>query len=473
MTNLARGIVTLSTLILVLSHAPIPASAEEPCRIEITDRDSGWPVPLIELRTVSDLRFVSDNAGVIVVDAPELMNRETWFHVHGQGYGVQEDRFGFEGIRITPKPGETLKVEVERRVIAKRIGRLTGSGLFANHQRTASDELVAESGILGCDSVQMTEHEGRLFWVWGDSNLAHYPLGIFHASGATTTLAPLKSPSPPLAMPFEYFRNDKGQPRGVTNVPGRGPTWLTCLTSLPDASGDAHLVASYVKVEPPLTIWQRGLCEWNQETEMFEVSKELWTKGTEEAESPVPNGHATRWKDEEGVEWVLLGNPFPKLKFRATYEDWLDTESWESLDISNELTSVAGEPIRAHSGSIAYNSFRKKWVTIFVQAFGKPSALGEVWYAEANSPFGPWGPAVKVLSHQNYSFYNPRIQIALAANGSPHLFFEGTYTVLFANATRDGGLAPSFPNPTPRYDYNQILYRLDLDSDELAGARGE
>jgi hypothetical protein len=111
---------------------------------------------------------------------------------------------------------------------------------------------------------------------------------------------------------------------------------------------------------------------------------------------------------------------------------------------------------------MAWNPFRKKWVTVFMQAFGKPSAFGELWYAEAQSPFGPWGKAVKVLSHENYTFYNPRIHPEFSAANSPVLFFEGTYTAMFADRA----------NPTARYDYNQVLYRLDLDDPALEPARG-
>ena len=118
--------------------------------------------------------------------------------------------------------------------------------------------------------------------------------------------------------------------------------------------------------------------------------------------------------------------------------------------------------MKPHSGSIAWNSFRKRWVTVFMQAFGKPSAFGELWYAEADAPAGPWGKAVKVLSHENYTFYNPRLHPEFTPEGSPILLFEGTYTLQFADR----------PVPTPRYDYNQILYRLDLDDPALKPAQG-
>lgn len=74
---------------------------------------------------------------------------------------------------------------------------------------------------------------------------------------------------------------------------------------------------------------------------------------------------------------------------------------------------------------------------------------------------------MKVLSHQNYSFYNPQVHAEFTSDDSPHLFFEATYTTLFAGPSNASSLSPSYPQATPRYDYNQILYRLDLDASVL------
>jgi hypothetical protein len=132
------------------------------------------------------------------------------------------------------------------------------------------------------------------------------------------------------------------------------------------------------------------------------------------------------------------------------------------LEPQEELLSAGDDSaIVPHSGSIAWNAYRKRYVTVFMQKFGKPSAFGELWYAESHSPYGPWGRAVKVLSHKNYTFYNPRIHPEFTPADSPILLFEGTYTQTFADR----------PEPTPRYDYNQILYRLDLDDPQLAPAQ--
>jgi hypothetical protein len=76
---------------------------------------------------------------------------------------------------------------------------------------------------------------------------------------------------------------------------------------------------------------------------------------------------------------------------------------------------------------------------------------------------GPWGKAVKVLSHRKLTFYNPRLHAGFTPEDSPVLLFEGTYCQTFSGE----------PRHTPRFDYNQILYRLDLDDPMLAPALGE
>lgn len=442
--------------------APLPAA---PCRIEVIEKESRWPVPLVELRTNHGVKFVSDNAGRVAFELPELMGQETWLTVTSDGYEVPVDGFGMRGVRVTPKPGATITIEVSRTSIAKRLGRITGAGLFGESQTLGLETDWKESGVLGSDSVQNAVHNGRLYWAWGDTNLARYPLGIFDMSSATTDIRPLTKLEPPLLVRLNYFRDADGRPRGVAKMPGAGPTWLSGYVSLPDKSGKARLVATYVKIKPPLEAYEAGLCVWNDKTESFERLRTEWTKSASSLEQPpMPQGHPTIIDGSDGREWVLFGDPLPKLKCPAAFEAWQDRSQWEVLKPQETIASAAdGTPVKPASGSIAWNSFRKRWVTIFMQTFGTPSAFGEVWYAEADSPYGPWGPAVKVLSHRNYSFYNPRLHPEFTPADSPILLFEGTYSQTFANK----------PEPTPRYDYNQIMYRLDLDDPRLAPARKE
>ena len=97
---------------------------------------------------------------------------------------------------------------------------------------------------------------------------------------------------------------------------------------------------------------------------------------------------------------------------------------------------------------------------ITTQTFGT-SFLGEVWYAEADTPLGPWVYARKVATHENYSFYNPKQHPFFDEKGGQVIYFEGTYTATFSGNS----------DATPRYEYNQVMYRLDLTDPRLTSPR--
>jgi hypothetical protein len=247
----------------------------------------------------------------------------------------------------------------------------------------------------------------------------------------------------------------------VAKMPGRGPTWLSGVASLRDEAGKEQLVATYSKIEGHLKVYERGLCVWNVKEEEFERRKVLWSAESGEKDGFVSSdGHPVFWKDKEGQEWVLFGDPFPRMRCAATFEAWSDPVQWERVEAQESVpTAKGGGSVKPHRGSIAWNAYRKKWVVVFTQMGGKPSVLGEIWYAEAASPMGPWKDAVKVVTHEDYTFYNPRLHPEFTPEGSAVLLFEGTYTREFSG----NSLA------TPRWNYNQVLYRLDLDDPELVG----
>ena len=442
-------------VILAFTLSLVPSHAFEPCKIRIVEKGSGWPVPLVELKTTHSVTFVSDNAGVIAFDLPELMGEETWFEIEGHGYGVPKDGFGNRGLRLTPEPGKTLTVEVERELPAKRLGRISGAGLFGESQRFDEETNWKDQGILGCDSVQTAVHKGKLYWAWGDTTLARYPLGLFHMLGATTELKALDSFEPPVRLRYDYFKDDAGKPRVICEMAGAGPTWSSGFASLPDKEGNHRLVCAYVKIKPPLAAYESGLCVWNEEEQKFEKLKTLWTKSEENKKRPpAPEGHPVFWTDAFGKKWILFGDPFPTVKCAATFEAWSDPESWQILEPQETVLSATGDiEVKHHRGSIAWSDYRKKWVAIFSQIPGESSMLGEIWYAEAKSPMGPWEGAIKVVTHNKYTFYNPHLHPEFVEEDSPILLFEATYTKSFSGNEV----------ATPRYDYNQVLYRLDLD----------
>ncbi len=117
------------------------------------------------------------------------------------------------------------------------------------------------------------------------------------------------------------------------------------------------------------------------------------------------------------------------------------------------LDTEHGQEVQAHNGSVVWNPYRNAWSMVFTQYRGDTSVLGEIWYAESKRLEGPWKRAKKIATHHQYSFYNPKIHPEFVEQNGKILYFEGTYTTTFSGNS----------HPTPRYDYNQILYRLDLD----------
>lgn len=479
---LNRCLCVFSTIFLFTATEITKAFAAGPSQvfcIEVIDESNLWPVPLVEVKTTSELRFVSDNAGIIAVDAPELFHHEVWFGILSDGYEVPADGFGFRGIRVTPRPGENIQVKLKRTSLAKRIGRITGNGLLAeSHKVGRTIELgeqdstkrdIQDSLIVGCDSVHVTKWKDRYFWLWGDTSVRNYPLGIFDTLGATTDSKAFLHTQPPVTPSFRYFTDRMNKPRGIAPIDGEGPTWLMGLAVVRDKDQSDRLVASYSKVKNHLEIYEWGLCVWDEKTSRFVRHKKIWTRNkgvhfdpsttsissTSQRQAPpsLPNGHAVRRTDDNQKEWILFGDPFPFMECEATFEAWEDPSQWKPVTKAEYAETFEHPPrkIYPHRGEIAYHSPSNKWIAIFTEQNGRPSPFGEIWYAESLSAKGPWINAVKVLSHQNYSFYNPVIHL-LEGNDSQALLFEGTYTAEFANK----------PEKTPRYNYNQMLYRVDL-----------
>jgi hypothetical protein len=480
------------------------AAPPQPFAITVMDEQTGRGVPLVELRTTNNLRYVTDNAGVIAFDEPGLMGTDVFFHVAGHGYEYPKDGFGYRGVRLTPKPGGTATIKVKRLNIAERLYRITGDGLYAESVKAGAKVLFDTSGtnakVLGCDSVFLAPYRGRLFWVWGDTTRAAYPLGNFHMTAATTPLTGEGGIDPEKGFQFTYLDDGKGFVKPAAKIPGDGPTWVESLVVLKDGNGEERLWGEYVKVNQKMTPLARGLA-------VFDDAKKEFVKHADvPLDAPIlPTGHSFKHD-----EYVYFGNPFPLVRVPATEAAFTDSSKYEAytcLKPGSMLTKpefdrdaggkpryrwrtnappitpekqaewvrkglltpdnspipltdrATGQPVTIHRGSVNWNAYRKKWVMIAAQIGGKPSFLGEVWYAEADEPVGPWRDTVKVVTHDKMDFYNPCHNPQFDRDGGKVIYFEGTYTNTFSGN----------PDRTPRYEYNQIMYKLDLSDERLRG----
>ena len=480
---------------LLLLAALVAAEPDKPFAITVVDSETGRGVPLVELKTVHNVRLVTDSNGIAALREPGLMGQTVFFHVSSHGYEFPKDGFGIRGKQVKVTPGGSVTLKIDRLNLAERLYRITGAGVYHDSVLVGAKVPIREpllnAQVFGSDSVMNAIYRDKLRWFWGDTQRPSYPLGNFHVPGATSELPP-KGLDPDVGVDLSYFKDDTGFAAKTCEMPGQGPTWLTSLTVLPDADGRERMYGSFVKIEPPLKVYTRGLVVWDDAKDRFTKVRDI-----DMAHPSFPNGHATRHGDH-----VYIASPYPLLRMKATAAAFADPGQWETYTPLQEGSTLAapeldrdadgqprfawrrntpavgpaelpklaklmkrsespfrlcdrdtGKPIYAHAGSVAWNEYRNRWTMLFTEHGGKPSFLGEVWYAEADDLTGPWRYAVKVATHDRMSFYNPKQHPEFAKENGKTIYFEGTYTHDFSGN----------PDTTPRYEYNQVMYRLDLE----------
>jgi hypothetical protein len=499
-------------LIPAASRADDPAAqAGRYFAIEVVDEQTGRGVPMVELQTTDGARYYTDSAGLVALDEPGLMGRKVFFAVASHGYEFPPDGFGLRGVALEAKPGGSARLKIKRTNIAERLYRITGQGIYRDSVRLGRKTPIAEpllnAEVTGQDSVLNALYRGKLYWFYGDTNRLSYGLGNFSTSGAMTE-APEKI-DPDVGIDLHYFVGPNGFSRPMAPMVGEGVVWLSAVTVLPDESGRERMLAYFERRRGLGAVLENGFVVFDDSKNRFVLLKDI------AIEPPIrPTGHPFRVK-RDGVEYVYFTAPYPVLRVRADWASYLDLASYEGYtclkpgtrpgnkettqldrDSSGKLIWAwkkgtpplpprlqedliaagkmtreesplrlqdvdGGKPFLLHNGSCDWNDYRKRYVMIASEVMGA-TMLGEVWYSEADRPEGPWIDARKVITHANkpgdaHDFYNPKQHPYLDRQGGRVIYLEGTYVNTFSGN----------PHPTPYYEYNQIMYRLDLSDPRL------
>ncbi len=399
------------------------------------------------------------------------MDREVFFTIRSHGYEFPKDGFGMVGTRLKTTPGGSATVKVKRLNVAERLYRETGAGIYRDSvllgKKVPIAEPVLNAEVLGQDSVQRAIYRGKIYWFWGDTNRANYPLGHFGTAGATSEIPGL---DPAVGIDFRYFTGRDGfsRPMFAPDPAKPDPVWIDGLCTVPDEAGRVRLVTHYSRMKSLDEVVEHGLAIFNDEKEQFEFVKVLDLQDRFRC----PTSHSLRHGDH-----LYFGEPGPWIRVKADLASLCEPSSYEVWDGSRAAWERAehpvppkieprdvdgGKPVRLQSGTVEWNEFRQRWIMLAVQR-GGTSMLGEMWYAEARELTGPWLRAKKIVTHERYSFYNPCHHPFFDQEGGRLVYFEGTYSETFAGN----------PHPTPRYDYNQIMYRIDLADPRLVPAHVE
>ena len=504
------GTCTPGTDETTLLAAPVPAPNQR-FKLRVVDAATGRGVPLVQV-TSPRRTEQTDSNGYLAFYDPQLMSRSVSFQLASYGYASTSATF-------TTTPGGIGQVALTRVNIAERLYRQTGGGVYRDTDllglAAPTAQPLLNGKVLGSDSVLSTLYQGKVFWVWGDTNFPGYPLGNFKTTGATSLLPGQGGLDPSLGVNHLYFTRADGSSAEmlpsstIPNPPGYTSflaAWVSSLVAVPDAGGVERLFAQYALVPGLDTAKQVGWARFNDTTHVFEQPVVLTGNETVKAE-----GHAFQWTYPSGTRYVhfepryMVGLGVPhdapvrvpanaaSIVNPATYEAYTALAqgsasqlvrdsggrlvyAWKTNTppISGDASTSAGvapeetlyghyldpESLEAplvHGAHTEWNEHRKRFVQIFTQGFGSSSLIGETWFAEGDTPMGPWVYAREVATQDNYSSYNPNHHASLDQQGGQLIYFEGTYTTLFTSGQ----------TPTPRYEYNNEMMRLDLGDERL------
>lgn len=469
-------------------------------KIRVVDALTGRGVPLVELKTTAQQRFYTDSAGVVAFNEPGWMEREVWFGVRSDGYEFPNDGFGNAGVRLKTEAGRSAEIKLKRVNIAERLYRITGAGIYRDTtllgESAPITEPVLNGDVVGQDTSGPTIYRGRIHWFWGDTSRTEYPLGNFHTSGATSELPNHGGLPPAQGINLHYFTDTNGFSRSMAPLDAPGPVWIEQPIVLTNA-GREVMLTHYARIKNQSEPVEHGLMVYNDATEkflkLFELPlKESWRH---------PASHGFRW-NENGTDYYFFTRPFVAVRVQADWQSATNPAAYEAFtclasnstaehpavrrdsfgnvvwhwqndfepltqkserdlikrgllkasEAHYQLTDAdSGQRVEMHHASIHWNDFRQCWILIGVQKGGK-SFLGEVWYAEAKELTGPWQKARRIVTHEKCSFYNPAQLPFFDEASGRFIYFEGTYSRTFSGND----------HPTPLYDYNQMMYRLDL-----------
>ncbi|MCL4202328.1 MAG: hypothetical protein KJ000_07520 [Pirellulaceae bacterium] len=502
----------LLCLVCVAGAIPAPAADSDASAsyfgIRVVDEQTGRGVPLVELETVNRLTWVTDSGGWAAIHEPGLMGQQLFFFVRSHGYEFPKDGFGYAGVRLQVAAGQRATIKMKRQNLAERLYRVTGEGIYRDSvllgESTPLAEPLGSGKVAGQDSVFGELYRGKIFWFWGDTSRMSYPLGHFWMAAAVSELPGQGGLEPGAGVNLRYFVNDEGFSRPVARLGvEKGVIWADAFLTLPDETGRERLVCHYAHMESLSKMVGHGLAVFDDEKEEF---VRLKTLDMDDRHLFPGQAHPIRYREQD-VDYLYFGEVFPNVRVKADWQSYQNPSAYEvftcleedgsareakvlfdqdgavkyhwrpggrPIDAATERKLIAagrlpkeqarflptdvdsGQPVLMHRGSVRWNPYRQRWIMIAGQQ-GGTSYLGEIWCAEAQEPTGPWRRARKIVTHDQYSFYNPVHHPFFDQREGREIYFEGTYTQTFSGS----------PIATPRYDYNQIMYRLDLSDPRL------
>ncbi|ROV89494.1 hypothetical protein VSDG_08519 [Cytospora chrysosperma] len=486
--------------------------------IRVVDASTDQGIPLVYLRTTYKTVYMTDSAGYVAFNEPGLMTGDPiWVTVSSYGFESPVGFLNVPGMQINPRPGKSVEIRLNRTQVAERLYRMTGYGIYRDSvllgKPVPIQQPVLNAKVAGSDTIQCASYKGKLLWMWQDTDQMKFQLGNFNMTGALTEMPDKLNADQ--GLDFDYFTEDN-KPNEFArkmvsmnlDTQGSFPIWVDGLTVVPDDTGQERLIGHYYVSGTTFgACVEQGLVIWNDKKQLLERLVKFSTTGNG-AGQLAPGGH-TIYVHDNGTRYAYYGK---NVRVQADFSHASDPSQYEAFtclamdgqranrgpngdliwawvkggkpvnyETADGLVQSGvirpeespyrlkdldtGQNILAQSAGIAWNQYLKLWVNIFQQKFGD-TTCGEIWFSTANAPEGPWTSCRKVATHymsrdgytnNSNDLYNPVQHHELVRGGGRYAYFSGTFVNTFSGNTW----------PTPYYNYNNIMYRLDLKDSRL------
>jgi hypothetical protein len=387
-------------------------------------------MPLVELKLPNDVKYWTDSAGVAAIHEPSLNGDDVFISIRSHGYEYPHETLFGRGAIVRVEPGRTRELRLRRTMIAERLYRLTGEGIYRDSVMAglpvAAKEPLLNAKVLGQDTVSAAIYRGNIFWIWGDTIGPAY--WNFSVTAATSNLGD----DPAVAVNYSYFTDAQGRAKPMLSLPDTGLVWIEGLIPMKDPHGADRLIATYTRQQGLQFPEECGLALFDDDRQVFRP----WVR------MPCRKEHVSSHPFLHEGYWYL----YPSLRVLNDWDAIQDPNRWEEREV--RLPPNAKRP-----SCVVWNDYRRRWILLLEDT-------GDVYYAEATQPEGPYGTAVKIIEHDDYNFYNVATHPFFNQEDGRVIYLEGTYTDSFSGAKEK----------TPRYNYNQVMYRLRLDAPRLQAA---
>jgi hypothetical protein len=427
-----RLVLRIVTVLIVagLPSSCVRAGTSRYFVVRVVDAETGRGVPLVELKLPNEVKYWTDSAGVAALDEPSFGTREVFLSIRSHGYEYPEETPLGRGTNVRIEPGTMRDVRVRRTMIAERLYRLTGEGIYRDSVMAGlpvpKNVSLLNAQVLGQDTASAGIYRGKIFWIWGDTiGAAHWN---FSVSAATSDLRD----DPAVAVNYHYFTDAAGRAKEMLPLPREGLVWIEGLIPMKDPDGEERLIATYTRQDGLKFPDECGLALFDAQ-QAFKPWVQL----------PCTKSHLSSHPTLHDGYWYV----YPSVRVPNNWNAIQDPQQWKKRDVQLP-------PNAKRASCLVWNEYRQRWILLLEDT-------GDVYYAEAAQPEGPYSEAVKIIHHDEYNFYNVVTHTFFNQEGGRVIYLEGTYTDSFSGATEK----------TPRYNYNQVMYRLRLDDSRLRKAQ--